>query len=72
MMTVIWEKQKKVSKVKRLLYIPKYWEKECPTFDGNKHLILVTEDITGFAWSSFFKEKSGLKNVMLGLTKVNS
>ena len=40
-----------------------------PNLSGKKNSLLVIKDRTGFAWSYFLKEKSELKNVMLGLIK---
>ena len=39
-----------------------------PNFAGKKHWLLVIEDSVDYAWS-FFKEKSDLAGVMMGLLK---
>ena len=39
------------------------------TFEGKKHCLLVIKDIMDYAWSNFLKEKSELKNVVLGPIK---
>ena len=36
-------------------------------FGGKKHWLLVIEDSSDYAWGYFLKDKSTLKNVMLGI-----
>ena len=40
-----------------------------PTYGGKIHCLLITEDSTDYAWSSFLKEKLELKKTMLGIIK---